>query len=123
MGKESVTPVLTAGLLPGSPAWPGTHWKLKATRKERKLERAQIFQKDFGEERPGPLKKRQKQGLFKYGMSSGGSDTIPGHATVQGTQLRSYRRLGQLSRIEKRRISIFCRPLGHLHLRHPRERG
>jgi len=33
---------------------------------------------------------------------------------VQGTQLRSCRRLGQLSRTVKRRISIFYRPLEHL---------
>jgi len=40
----------------------------------------------------GPKYSRRKageQGLIECGMSSGGSDTIPGHVPVQGTQLKS----------------------------------
>jgi len=46
---ESVAPVLAsepARSFPGSPAWPGTHWKLRATREERESERSQISQRD-----------------------------------------------------------------------------
>jgi len=49
--KGSVAPVLaseSASSLLWSPAWPGTHWKLRATWEERESERSQIFQKDFG---------------------------------------------------------------------------
>jgi len=47
----SVAPVLaseSARSFPGSPAWPGTHWKLRAIREESESERSQISQKDFG---------------------------------------------------------------------------
>jgi len=47
--KGNVAPVLAsehASSLPESPAWPGTHWKLRVTREEKESERAQIFQKD-----------------------------------------------------------------------------
>jgi len=54
------------------------------------------------------------KGPIESGMFSDGSDTIPVHVPVQGTQL---------SRTAKRWMSIFCRPLGHLRPRHPKERG
>jgi len=40
--------------LPESPAWPGTHWKFRATREER----FQIFQKDFGWRNAGAVGRR-----------------------------------------------------------------
>jgi len=48
--KGSVALVLVSGSdssLPGRPACPGTHWKLRPIRKERELERSQISQKNF----------------------------------------------------------------------------
>jgi len=71
----------------------------------------------------GPIGRQLGKRPIESGMPSGGSDTIPRHVPAQGTQLRSWRRLGQLSRTAKRRISIFCRPHGHLYLLYPRERG
>jgi len=40
------------------PTWPGTQWKLRATREERELERSQISQKDFGWRNPGAVDRR-----------------------------------------------------------------
>jgi len=48
---STVAPVLaseSAHSFSVSPVWPGTHWKLRATREERESERYQISQKDFG---------------------------------------------------------------------------
>jgi len=48
--KGSVAPVLaseSAGSFPESPAWPGTQWKLRATREEKESETSQISQKDM----------------------------------------------------------------------------
>jgi len=58
---ESVAPVLaseSARSFSGSPAIPGTHWKLRATREERESERSQIFQKDFGRRNAGAEERR-----------------------------------------------------------------
>jgi len=43
---------------PGSPAWPGTHWKLRATQEEMESERSQISQKDFGWRNAGAEERR-----------------------------------------------------------------
>jgi len=37
----------------------------------------------------GPVVSQLGKGLIESGMSSDGSDTIPGHVPKQGTQLRS----------------------------------
>jgi len=47
--QGSAAPVLaseSASSSPGSRAWPGTNWKLRATREERELVRSQISQKN-----------------------------------------------------------------------------
>jgi len=47
----------SARSFPGSPAWSGTHWKLRATREERESEISQISQKDLVGETMGPRRK------------------------------------------------------------------
>jgi len=90
---------------------------------ERAEENPNIPKELWLEKRQGCWRNIRGRGTIECGMSSGQNNTIPGHVPAQRTQLKSLRRLGQLSRTEKRRISIFCRLLGHLPLRHPRERG
>jgi len=72
----------------------------------------------------GPTRNRLGKGPIESGMILDGSDTIPGHVSVQGNQLRSWRWQGQLSRTARRMMmSIFHRPPGDLHLGRPKERG
>jgi len=56
----SVAPVLaseSAHSFSGSPALPGSHWQLRATREERESERSQISQKDFGWKNAGAVER------------------------------------------------------------------
>jgi len=80
---------------PGRPARLGTHLKPRATREERESERPQIYQKDFGRRNAWVAERRaraDREPARKSGMPSVGSDTIPGHAPVQETRIRSQRR-------------------------------
>jgi len=77
--KKSVAPIFAsefANSFLGSSACPGTHWKLRDTREEKKLERAQIFQKDFGwrnveavKIRTSPIGSQLRKGPIVSGMS------------------------------------------------------
>jgi len=57
---------------------------LEAWSYKRESERTQIFLKDFGWR--NTTGNRYAKGPIESGMFSDGSDTIPGHVPVQGTQ-------------------------------------
>jgi len=123
MDKGSVARVLmskSVSSLPRSPAWPETHWNLKALWEVRESEWSQISQKDFGWRNAGALK--GMRGLIGRQLGKGPIESIAclqmGMTLIQAMYqckgLSLEARGDKLSRRAKMRISILCRPHWHL---------
>jgi len=91
--SDSVLASESTSSLPGIPAWPGNHWKLRATRKKRELERTRISQGLSW--RNAEAVERSARADWKWQVWWEWQHSRP--RTMQGTRLRSYTRLDQLS--------------------------
>jgi len=87
-------------------------------------ERTQIFQKDFGWKNARAIRETL-EGEGRLNVACLQVGVTPFQVMYLCKRL-SWKAKGDwaswVSRIEKRRISIFCRPFEHLHLWHPRKR-